>query len=441
MTENTSKDKTQPFRRIAIWLSIFAVACLSVALVLWAKNLFYFRADIYLFMAGLVFSVIAIFFWSFANHNAVKPLLPVAEKVLKFIEGPLLALIFIFSCLAILEITLRLMHKNQEMANFEKITDNSVALWLNSPAYQNVSYQTPAFFNEIVDTYHGIGAGNYISFDGNLRKTAYQPENYVNTVYIFGGSTVYCFEVPDEYTLPSQMQLAFNRQFGEHYKVVNMGKSAIGVAEQWERLQKVNLIQGDIVIWFDGYNEIRNTQRIEAYTPQNLLERSMIYRKLISPIITRGLPNSFKNTGEQAYQNIMAYVPLAAAYAKAHDAAFFHFIQPSLYTLNAPNAYESALLQNYAQNYQGWLKLFTHGYERLLEANQNLADQGIFSVDLTDALDHHQRTHTNELFIDDIHVNHYGNEMLASAMMLHLADIIEESLVNQEIVDNFHPIY
>ena len=67
-------------------------------------------------------------------------------------------------------------------------------------------------------------------------------------MYIFGDSTVYGSEVPDEHTIPSQLQILFNKFYPEKYIVLNYGITSFSSDKQLKMLKTVNdLKQGDIV--------------------------------------------------------------------------------------------------------------------------------------------------------------------------------------------------
>ena len=98
--------------------------------------------------------------------------------------------------------------------------------------------------------------GKYINVENNLRVTKYQPLQYKNTIHVFGGSTIFGGEVPDENTIPSFLQKKLN-DANVIYKVNNYGVSSIIAKQQYERLKNtVEVKNGDIVIFYDGANDI-----------------------------------------------------------------------------------------------------------------------------------------------------------------------------------------
>ncbi len=95
--------------------------------------------------------------------------------------------------------------------------------------------------------------------DGNLvrngiRVTAFQPEKFENTVYLFGA--IYNAEVPGYLTIASQLQSFFEARYGDRFIVQNYGTSTVTVAQQLERLKTLVLKPKDIVVFYDGANDI-----------------------------------------------------------------------------------------------------------------------------------------------------------------------------------------
>ena len=80
--------------------------------------------------------------------------------------------------------------------------------------------------------------------------------NFKNTVYLFGASTIYNSEVPDYLTVASQLQLFFNEHYKDRFIVQNYGTTTVTVAQQLERLKTISLRPGDIVVFYDGINDI-----------------------------------------------------------------------------------------------------------------------------------------------------------------------------------------
>ena len=96
-------------------------------------------------------------------------------------------------------------------------------------------------------------SGRYFNTSNGIRKTSFQPEKFENTVYLFGDSTVYGSEVPDEYTIASQLQMLFSEFIPGKYIVMNYGITSFTTDKQLKMLKTVDgLKEGDIVIFYEG---------------------------------------------------------------------------------------------------------------------------------------------------------------------------------------------
>ena len=134
--------------------------------------------------------------------------------------------------------------------------------------YINAEYFSKDFINEsftqpggwLLDkTYGGVKPrnfdGKWINVRNNRRVTINKPGNYLGKIHLFGGSTVYNGEVPDNLTIASQLAFLGANNFS--YEVVNMGATSIHSAQQFGRLKaEIKLNDGDVIIFYDGVNDV-----------------------------------------------------------------------------------------------------------------------------------------------------------------------------------------
>ena len=94
--------------------------------------------------------------------------------------------------------------------------------------------------------------------EGGFRKTHYQNKNTDKKIYVFGGSTVWGTGSSDQFTIPSILQKNINssKKIIDKYNVYNYGFSTLVSHQQFKLLKQVNLNKGDIVIFYDGNNDI-----------------------------------------------------------------------------------------------------------------------------------------------------------------------------------------
>src|SRR5262249_36325300 len=104
---------------------------------------------------------------------------------------------------------------------------------------------------------------DYINIDADgLRVTAYVPpvgpERLTETVFMFGGSTMWGLGTADEATIPSLVSKEVNgNRSGIRYDVVNFGQYAYvstqGLIEMVLQLQRGRI--PDVVVFADGVND------------------------------------------------------------------------------------------------------------------------------------------------------------------------------------------
>ena len=98
--------------------------------------------------------------------------------------------------------------------------------------------------------------GRWINVSGGRRTTDFLPAAAQNRVLFFGGSTLFCGEVPDAETIASRLQLLINGSVGPRLAVENYGVPSMNAAQQLERLRTLELHRGDVVIFLDGVNDV-----------------------------------------------------------------------------------------------------------------------------------------------------------------------------------------
>jgi hypothetical protein len=321
---------------------------------------------------------------------------------------------------------------------------------LQQPApYQGAPYFSPAFIEE--SFMHGKPwlllegtnipvptdfAGKYFTVVDRRRVTTDQPADYEHTIYVFGGSTVYCSEVSDAYTLTSYLQRLVNQRFGSRYRVENYGSTGLNVQQQVEYLRRVQLTEGGIVIFYDGVNEMTTSIYFNDPTGSIVSSQQTIYNEQFTPIerlayqiftaygnrsafvflffqpkqIDRDLNLTNLNERLSAMKQVMqSGVRDAAAYSAAGGAQFYHFLQPHLYSRANPPAYEVRLQQQMDLMWYDFDQVFPIGTPVLQAAQAELAAEGIAGADLTATFDPLDAP----LYLDYVHVNHVANEHLA----------------------------
>lgn len=291
--------------------------------------------------------------------------------------------------------------------------------------------------------------GPFINNVGGHRVTTDAPETSEHRVFVFGGSTIYSGEVPDPFTIPSYLQRQLNAALPGRYRVVNCGVSSVNVSQQLAWLQLVTLAPGDVVVFYDGINDLTQgvfyrsprgtlgtTQQV-AYAELNLIQR-LALKAAATPYLRRSylldyafLPFAYGNKPlhiedvaqrEALFQHSADVYGdgLRAAHALAAErgARFVHFLQPNLFTGPLRTSYERQLAANVRVVFAGYSTVFGEGQAYLRRAADALRQEGIASVDLS-------RSFTplppdEDVFLDAMHVTEVANRLIAAEILRQL---------------------
>jgi hypothetical protein len=286
-------------------------------------------------------------------------------------------------------------------------------------------------------------AGRYINVSNNTRHTTDQPERFTNKVYLFGGSTIFNSEVPDQWTVPSCLQRLLERQSPGRWCVENHGACAMIANQQTERLLDLTLRPGDVVLFYDGVNDVyypiyngnplgwhrgddhdggvrqfNATQRflyLLCLDHKETLASARVLFRLLDGVSPRNLTQRrlkrHLSTAEWGYWN---GVRQARAATVRQGGRFYHFLQPHLFSLRKPTAYEQQLIANDLKAMPGLDRAFALGYPCLRSGLASAAKEGLVSFDLTDLFD--KRDPGEEYYLDFCHVNHVANQRIAEAL-------------------------
>lgn len=313
---------------------------------------------------------------------------------------------------------------NYDVVEFYKISEDSTLRW-----------ETPKKTKLVIPQDY---KSKYINVENNLRKTTNQPENYVNVVYLFGGSTVFCSEVPDDYTITSYLQRYLNDKYENKYKVENYGATSVVAFQEVERLKTIQLKKGDVVIFFDGANEILqsiynndpngwvvdNNRKILQNNKlfgilfkihSKLRKKSEFVNHFLSPFEKREIPkhlydSSIQNQVNKMSNNYLESIKEASDYTVSNGGSFYHFLQPTIFSTTKRSEYENKLESNPYIVEVGLKKSFELGYGELKSSVVMLQSEGINSFDMTSLFNEKDG---KEFFLDWVHVAEVGNEKIA----------------------------
>jgi hypothetical protein len=190
--------------------------------------------------------------------------------------------------------------------------------------------------------------GNYIKIQTGRRLTVGSTGIRQKRVLVFGGSTVFCAEVPDSMTIPSQLQkLILDNKFD--LDVLNYGIPGIRIENQLKILETIGDIgPGDVVVFYDGINDLNTVFRLGLESNKSVIplgfvkevaawveSHSLLARGLISGYIdSSGISKDFlSNDAENEVADLWVKNDKGArSYVESKGAKFVHILQPNWVT-------------------------------------------------------------------------------------------------------------
>lgn len=263
--------------------------------------------------------------------------------------------IFVFGVLFLfLEIPFRLLTDSQSSSQFQYIE-----------LFRNSRSDGPGQMTQPVLNMNSKG----------LRVTTDQPSTYSGRVLIFGGSTTFCGEVPDQLTYPSVLQRILNdRDSG--LLVENYGKSAATATDRVQVLKTVyDLNKNDIVIFYVGVNEsgVGFVQRdlpvgLVTKLPElgNALQKVSKYSRIADILFRKFVFGGIKISEAsklKAETDFREAMQEAQSFVTKVGATFVPVLQATLFTRNPSSDYDRTLAKMYGSELG---VVMPDMYERLL---------------------------------------------------------------------------
>lgn len=287
----------------------------------------------------------------------------------------------------------------------------------NPLPYQQSPYYSADFIHEMAAFLGADGDfhGRWFNRTGPERYTVGQPEQYTNSIYLFGSSTTMNPEVPDGYTIASYLQRLLPA-----YRVVNLG--AVG---QWSKvqlalLQTLPLRPGDTVIFYDGLADAVIGFRGDAARRDTTLGGKVC--NALSSLANLGLVQLYCELADESTPPLDQHPPasvivayernqrLALLWCQTHDAAFYHFLQPLVWSKEL-SPYERVLADNYRMLPRGEGAYIAEIWPGLEMVTAYLP----WSASLYHAVDG-VRAGGVEVYVDYDHMTERGNEAVARAI-------------------------
>jgi hypothetical protein len=357
----------------------------------------------------------------------------------------LVRLIASVTALIVLLVVAELAARNWLIANrpsrFVIFADHTPTAYANSAYYSLVflSEQSKAVRSlyldqdgELTSGFHG----EWYNFDDGIRRTTGQPSQAMHTVYVFGNSTMLSLEVPDEFTIASQLQARFNAIFGSEYRVINLGRSAYFAGRELHLVQKTPLQPGDIVIFYDGIVDVglgvneSPPETLPLQVCQWLIEKmpnlslGKIYCLLTPGDDPTTDPVRWANDGQIVGSAYAKSILATQHYLANKRVQFYHFLQPNILSKSL-SAYEQQIAGNpllVSGDIRYSSAALAHNWPSLQAAQRQIQQSGVNSQDLTHVLDALRGT-GYECYIDFYHVNELANGIIADAIFKAVVEI------------------
>ena len=251
---------------------------------------------------------------------------------------------------------------------------------------------------------------NYSMVDGirgttDARNSIDQPN-----MFLFGGSTVLCEEVPDRLTNASILQRILN-SLQESVQVFNYGASGATSIDRVQMLLKESKIKkDDIVVFYFGDNDSGWLDHRSGKPSEQLVWLPIRALRALSELgieTARWLygefaPRSFRKFSRQAVEETINALNLAFEHSSSKGAHMVAILQPNLYTLRTKSQYERQLEKRFSIDMRNLvLDAYMRYEEWVKETPYAVSAKHIFD----DA--------AAPVFLDWAHVNARGNEIIA----------------------------
>jgi len=271
---------------------------------------------------------------------------------------------------------------------------------------------SPTSSGPILNRISGSFSGTEFSYSGGERTTTNSPIEDSSQILCLGGSTTFCMEVADSRTWPSVLQQLVNfGNRGAGFRVRNLGVPGTPGIERILTLRYAeNLSEGDIAVFLFGDNDSgwvqygRREGIVHAHLP--LLLRKLLtaaeFFEIANWLYGEIAPRFLNRLAVEMAETTIAAAEEVAQFAKERGAKVLFVLQPNLFTLARPDAWDAHLISGTARD----LKLMLDGAYQRYQRWIAVCD---FAVDATSLFD----SETPSPYIGDwTHVNTRGNQLL-----------------------------
>ena len=265
---------------------------------------------------------------------------------------------------------------------------------------------------------------NYSMVDGIRSTTDARNSSDQPNLFLFGGSTVLCEEVPDRLTNASILQRMLNL-LQESVQVFNYGASGATSIDRVQMLLKESKVKkDDIVVFYFGDNDSGWIDHRSGKPSEQLIWLPVRVFRALSDLgyetakwmYGELAPRSFRKFSRLAVAETIKALSDAHLYCLSKGAQMVAILQPNLYTLRTKSDYEKKLERRFSQDIRTLISNSFKHYEEWVKTVP-------FGVSAT----HIFNNAPSSVFLDWAHVNARGNELIAKFIYSELA---KRKLVN-----------
>lgn len=275
------------------------------------------------------------------------------------------------------------------------------ALFVQSPEFWPETHENHGLI--VADTQHG----HSVNVQDGYRVVLNQTTRAVNSLYLFGASQMFGLGVPDTETIPFYVQDAL-----PSYRVVNQGGIGWTVSSQWYALQRLTIKPGDVVVWYDGTMDAaaeyqQANQRVLSICQwvSDSFRLFALAQMLTEPCVTAHLRDTDLLTrSADTYQRM---VDQARQYVIARGGTFYHFLEPTIFSVPLSPTDRAARCGSYLVAYPQLGSIMTALYQRFSASES--------TINLMHALDILRQSET--VYLDCYHVNGKANAVMAQAIV------------------------
>lgn len=253
--------------------------------------------------------------------------------------------------------------------------------------------------------------GRWINIADGHRVTPGAPSRVTRTLHIFGGSTVVCAEVPDEFTWPAELQ----RQIASTgTRVINHGVLGATALDRLRALRGTSVAEGDIVVFYVGVNDSRlglaqqnhpNALFAKWTWGRSVLDRLSHFSNIARAIRPRTQViywTASESTVNQRVTRMVSALEMARGSTERRGGRFLGVLQPNLFVSRHWNGVSDGMSDNVRAFYlDAESRLRT--IDRLDETSTSYVNGSNFTDDLL-----------LNPFLDWNHVNELGNANIAN---------------------------